>query len=81
MLMLPFRGVRNQCSSAAQHGGAANAQFSVHEGFLRCFTRCAAINLAKIVRTLQAGQGVLSFAYVEVGARQHGWSACLPPTV
>jgi len=54
MLMMPFRGVRNQYSSAAQHGSAANAQFSVREGFLRCFARCAATNLAKIVRALQA---------------------------
>lgn len=54
MLMMPFRGVRNQDSSAAQHGSATNAQFSVREGFLRCFARCAATNLAKIVRALQA---------------------------
>ena len=54
MFMMHFRGVRNRFSFAAQHGSAANAQFSVREGFLRCFARCTAIILAEIVRAQQA---------------------------
>lgn len=67
MLIVPLHGFRSQCPSEAPHGNAATAQSPVHIGFLRFFACCAAINLAKIVRALQAIQRVLGFGCVEVG--------------